>query len=93
MNCLAMVIAPHGQPGQYRSGSIDSGYTVREITRVLGFGPNVQDDPGKVKYSWGFTADGTPCGIWDYRGGRWSVFGPPEVFAALFPPKQKEDDE
>jgi hypothetical protein len=82
-----MNILPHDGAGSHRTGSIDSGYTVAEINRILGFKPNIQDDPQKVKYSWGFTADGQPCGIWDYRGGRWSVFGPQEVFDKLFPAK------
>jgi hypothetical protein len=82
-----MNILPHDEAGSHRTGSIDSGYTVAEINRILGFKPNIQDDPQKVKYSWGFTANGQPCGIWDYRGGRWSVFGPQEVFDKLFPAK------
>lgn len=85
-----MVIQPYNLPGDHRTGSIDSAYTVREINEILGFRPNVQDDPGKVKHSWGFTVDGQRCGIWDYRGGRWSVFGPQEVFDVLFPAKGRE---
>ena len=82
-----MTIEPHAEPGDHRTGSIDSAYTVRDINRILGFRPNVQDDPSKVKHSWGFKADGQPCGVWDYKGGRWSVFGPKEVFDTLFPGK------
>lgn len=83
-----MNILPHDEAGAHRTGSIDSGYTVKEINKILGFKPNIQDDPTRVKYSWGFTVDGQPCGIWDYRGSRWSVFGPKEVFDRLFPSKQ-----
>lgn len=61
-----MNILPHDEAGSHRTGSIDSGYTVAEINRILGFKPNIQDDPQRVKHSWGFTADGQPCGIWDY---------------------------
>jgi hypothetical protein len=91
MSYRTIAIAPHDRPGEYAQGSIDCRYTVREITQVLGFGPNVQDDPVKVKHSWGFTADGQPCGIWDYKGGRWSTFGPKEIFDELFPKKQQEN--
>jgi hypothetical protein len=84
-----MQIEPHDEPGSHWMGSIDSGYTPREITRILGFKPNIQDDPVKVKHSWGFKADGKRCAIWDYKGNRWSIYGPQEVFDVLFPPKQK----
>lgn len=83
-----MIIIPHDEAGEHRTGGIDSRYTVPQINRILGFKPNIQDDPVKVKYSWGFTVDGVPCGIWDYRGSRWSVFGPQEVFDSLFPSRQ-----
>lgn len=82
-----LTIEPTDKPGEHATGSIDSRYTVREITRILGFGPNVQDDPVKVKHSWGFNVDGQPCGIWDYKGSRWSTFGPKSVFDSLFPNK------
>lgn len=82
-----MNILPYDEAGAHRTGNIDSGYTVKEINKILGFKPNIQDDPTRVKYSWGFTVDGQPCGIWDYRGSRWSVFGPQEVFDRLFPRK------
>lgn len=82
-----MNILPHDEAGAHLTGHIDSGYTVREITEILGFAPNIADDPYKVTNSWGFTADGQPCGIWDYKGSRWSVYGPQEVFDRLFPRK------
>jgi hypothetical protein len=82
-----MTIEPCDRPGDHLTGNIDRAYTVREITRILGFPPNVQDDPSKVKHSWGFTVDGQHCGIWDYKGCRWSAFGPQEVFDTLFPGK------
>lgn len=62
--------------------------TVTEIERILGFPANVKDDPDKVEFSWGFTADGKQCGIWDWKGshhsGTFSAFGPREVFVTLF---------
>ena len=83
-----MKIVPFNQPGAYCMGNIDEGYTVKEINKILGFEPNVQDDPDKVKYSWGFKVDGQPCGIWDYKGSRWSTYGPKIVFSILFPQKR-----
>lgn len=77
-------IAPVDRAGDSRTGSLSSELSVEDINTILGFPPNVQDDPDKVKYSWGFTIDGVRCGIWDYRGGRWSTFGPREAFVKVF---------
>jgi hypothetical protein len=64
------------------------------ISRVLGFEPNVADDPDKVENSWGFTIDGKPFNIWDYYGsheyGMFSCFGPHDVLRALFPKNYQE---
>lgn len=79
-----MRIQPIDEPGAHATGSLSSSLTVDQINKVLGFAPNVRDDPDKVKHSWGFLADGEPCGIWDYRGRRWSTYGPPEIFRQLF---------
>jgi hypothetical protein len=85
-----MKIVPINKPGAHCTGNI-TGYAKVEIDKILGFRPNVADDPDKVKYSWGFTADGVECGIWDYKGsyrGRvYSTYGPDKVFKTLFPPK------
>lgn len=82
-----MIIQPVNIPGDGRTGGLSSDLTAAQITAVLGFGPNVNDDPAKVRHSWGFTIDGARCGIWDYKGSRWSTFGPADKFAALFPGK------
>jgi hypothetical protein len=86
-----MKIVPINKPGAHRTGEI-SGYAKVDIDKILGFKPNVLDDPDKVKYSWGFTVDGVECGIWDYKGSYkarvYSTYGPDEVFAKLFPPKR-----
>jgi hypothetical protein len=62
--------------------------TVDKIVVALGFFPNIEDDPYKVKDSWGFSADGVTCGIWDYKGseqfGQYSTYGPDAVFKTLF---------
>lgn len=70
-----MKITPNPQPGLYKTGSLSPYITPEEIERVLGFPPNVQDDPDRVTHSWGFMLDGQPCGIWDYDGVRWSTYG------------------
>jgi hypothetical protein len=85
-----MKILPYNEPGARLTGRIDKSYTVEDINRILGFKPNAEDDEDKVKYSWGFKVDGQPCGIWDWKGTRWSVFGPQEVFDTLFPKKKKK---
>lgn len=83
-----MKIVPCDVSGSYRTGSI-AGLTVKEVCDILGFKPNVQDDPDKVQYSWGFTADNVLCGIWDYKSYAvepmyFSTYGPHEVFEKLF---------
>ena len=70
-----------------RTGSIYR-ITHKEITTILGFKPNVEDDGDKVKYSWGATVDGRDIAIWDYRGSwrdkEFSTNGPTLIFVALF---------
>jgi hypothetical protein len=59
-----------------------------QIITVLGFKPNVDDDPDKVVNSWAFTIDGDLCAIWDYKGShlfnRWSCYDPTGALPALF---------
>jgi hypothetical protein len=68
------------------------GYTAEEINEKLGFKPNIEDDPFKVKYSWCFKVDGQLCAIWDwkmsYSFNQFSWFGPPAIKEQLFPNKQ-----
>lgn len=71
--------------GTHRTGSISSSYTPEMISETLGFGPNIEDDPWKVTHSWGFIADGHLCAIWDFKGSRWSTYGPGHVLKQLFP--------
>lgn len=85
-------ILPVDTPGDHAQGQLSNRLTKKDIEKVLGFPPNVQDDPEKVKNSWGFTvwlagygsSKGVRCGIWDYKGTRWSTFGPAEIFKTLF---------
>lgn len=68
----------------HKTGWLSAHLTVEQITDVLGFPPNIADDPDKVTASWGFTVDGIHCGIWDYNDERWSVYDPHNVLPALF---------
>lgn len=81
------IIMPVNEVGDHRTGSL-IGLTAEQISEKLGFKPNVNDDPDKVKYSWGFTVDGVRCGIWDYRGSyrgkEFSTFGPYEALVKVF---------
>lgn len=82
-----MKITPINKAGSGRTGTL-SDTSVKEIQTILGFEANCEDDPDKVKHSWGFEADGMRCGIWDYKGsekwGQFSTYGPAEVFVNLF---------
>lgn len=69
--------------GGPRTGGLPDTLTVQQIVAVLGE-PNVQDDPYKVTHSWGFTIDGEPAAIWDYKGSRWSTYGPNAKIRQLF---------
>lgn len=82
-----MKITPIKKVGSHRTGQLD-GITVKEINRRLGFTPNCEDDPYKVKHSWGFTVNGVHCGVWDYKGSEkfnsFSTYGDPDVLATIF---------
>lgn len=71
----------------HRTGTL-IGVSWSEIVSVLGFTPNVQDDPNKVVNSWAFTADGDNCAIWDFKGSHehnvWSTYGNKMIFSTLF---------
>jgi len=84
-------IKPINKAGSHRTGDL-SGFTKKEITKILGFEPNIQDDPYKVTASWGFTVDGVACGIWDYKGSavykEWSTYDPANVLDKIFYPTE-----
>ncbi len=85
-------IVPVAIAGDCRTGSL-SETSIREITSILGFTPNVKDGDAKVKASWGFMVDGVRCGIWDYKGsyrdGYFSTFGPHHLLVHLFGAKYR----
>lgn len=80
-----MKILPHNLVGSSRTGTLSDELSIEDITRILGFEPNMQpSDDQKVTIEWGFTIDGAPCGIWDYKGSRWSTFGPSDKLSTIF---------
>jgi hypothetical protein len=78
-------VSPIDRSGDSLSYNLSSGLSPEDISKRLGFKPNVKDDPSKVEYSWGFTVNGKRCGIWDYCGSRWSVYDPQRVLHLVFP--------
>lgn len=78
-----MKIVPVNQPGDFSMGMLIN-LDFDDIERVLGFPANVEDDPIKVTHSWGFEVDEVRCGIWDFRGDKFSYYGPREIMVKLF---------
>jgi hypothetical protein len=80
-------IVPVSHVSSYKTGRI-VGLTKAEIDALLGFKPNMVDDPSKVKHSWGFKVKGNDCAIWDWKGSHklkeWSAYGPETVMRAIF---------
>lgn len=68
----------------HKTGSLDSSLTPEQINEALGFEAD-KGDPWKVKFEWHFYVDGVPCAIWDYKGVRWSTWGPRQALAKVFP--------
>jgi hypothetical protein len=81
------VIKPSDSASSHRTGSLIH-VDRKLITKLLGFAPNVEDDPDKVTASWAFTVDGVECAVWDYKGSfkykRASTFGPIEALEKVF---------
>lgn len=67
-------------------GRLSAALTPEQITNVIGWASNPGDTDGgdKVEYCWRFLANRHQCAIWDYRGARWSFYGPRSVFVELF---------
>lgn len=72
--------------GSHRTGAL-TGVSYEQIVAVVGK-PNIDDDPDKVRWSWGFTVDGQFAGIWDWKGSgdfnEWSIYDPKGVIPQLF---------
>lgn len=83
-----MVIRPFDEPGGSRTIAIKTSYN--QICEILGFEPNVEDDPDKVKASWGFkSSDGRLGFIWCYQISKdrcrdWSADGDVSLLEELF---------
>ena len=65
-------------------GRLNRKFTVGQIEKIIGRNKRVSDDPDKVKFSFQFLAYGMEMAIWDYKGGRWSLYGNKELFEQLF---------
>jgi len=82
-----MTIVPTRNISGFRTGTLYD-IDVETINRILGFEPNVVDDPDKVVNSWAFDVDGERCAIWDFKGshlhGQFSTYGSHDVFDKLF---------
>jgi len=72
----------------HRTGGLE-GMSKEDIEDVLGFAPNVEDDPDKVVNSWRCHVDGAPFAVWDYKGShhakRWSIYDPNHIVTDIFP--------
>lgn len=83
-----MNITPIGHiGGTHRTGGL-SGISAGEISNILGFKPNVQDDPDKVVNSWAGEGDGEQFAIWDYKGSHryneFSTWGDADTLSSIF---------
>jgi len=86
MQAANAVIEPNPNINGYKTGTL-TGKSKQQIEQALGFPPNVDDDPDKVRYSWAFTINGRECAIWDWKGSAdhdvWSVYDPGLVLATI----------
>jgi hypothetical protein len=87
-----VIILPYHTPGVGLDRRLSAAITPEQIDAALGLGTSTPCDGGKTDLEWSFTADGYPCGIWDYKGRRWSTYGPRWVFVALFGEAMVEQD-
>lgn len=89
-----MKIEPYNKAGGGRSGTLKN-MTVETINGILGFQPNIDDDPDKVKHSWGFKVGRREFGIWDYKGserqGIFSTSGDHYILAEIFGENYSKD--
>lgn len=73
--------------GTHRTGGL-SGISAAEISEILGFSSNVDDDPDKVVNSWAGELDGVRFAIWDYKGSHryneFSTWGDAATLSAIF---------
>jgi hypothetical protein len=67
-----------------RMGGLSPSLTTHQISTRLGVNPTLGSHDGKVSYRWQFTVNGELCAVWDYKGTRWSYYGPKATMAAVF---------
>jgi hypothetical protein len=80
-----MLIQPSNEFAPYRTGTltgISKGQILSAIPDATFLDTPTADK--KVTMEWAFLANGQLCGIWDYRGARFSTYGPAQVFETLF---------
>lgn len=72
----------NGGGGTGKDFSLTSKLSIKGISSLL---PGVALVRGgdKTNYEWHFTYKGNSCGIWDYKGDRWSGSGPKWCFEEL----------
>lgn len=71
----------------HKTGELSESITEKKITETLGVEPERfgdEGEDGKVTLQWSFAWKGQPCAMWDYKGARWSTYGPPEAFREMF---------
>lgn len=82
-----MKIKPFNDIASHKTGGL-VGLTKEDVEARIGFPPNVDDDPYKVRWSWGFTVDGEVCAVWDYKGSadykEWSAYGSDAALTKVF---------
>lgn len=80
------------EPGKHRTGRLRNVSDKDIHLRIpeAHFSDTPSSD-GKVTLEWSFKADGHHCGIWDYRGARFSTYGPNYIFKALFGESYEND--
>jgi hypothetical protein len=87
MQMSKLKIVPASDVSSHKTGRI-VGLSKTQIDAILGFRPNVDDDPHKVKYSWAFSVQGNDCAVWDYKGSHklkeYSAYGPDSVLREVF---------
>ena len=76
------ITAPDLYISSHKTGSLDESISVGDINRALG--NKIKASSGdKSRYHWEFLIDGDECAIWDYKGSRWSTYGPASAFAKI----------
>jgi len=65
----------------WRTAKLTPDLSIDDICERLGFVPNGGVDHNKVTVCWEFTVNGSQCAVWDYKGVRWSAFGPGRIWS------------